>query len=143
TSVAERDIVIPITAHGACGQVFSFELEAREQGRGARKQTLLYAASLVLFLGYRLYLRALLLDALSVINRDCDVACQSLQNFYLRAGKSVEVVMGRVENADDPVANFQRNHNFGAGMRFAGAVEQFLGYIGRVVRFPGRDDLTR
>lgn len=102
---------------------------------------LLDATGLILLLVQVLNLTALMLDPLRVIDRDCNVTGEGLQDFDLRAGEGVEIVVRRAENTDNPVVHFQRNDNLRAGIRFACAVEQFLGDVGRVVGLAGGDDL--
>src|ERR1700737_4483088 len=98
---------------------------------------------LILLLVQVLDLAAVMLDALRVIYRDRDVAGQSLQDFDLRAREGIEIVMRRTKNTDDPVAHFQWNDDLRAGIRFTGAVKEFLGDIGSVVGLAGGNHLRR
>src|SRR5207244_4578595 len=107
--IGKRNVVIPVAAHGACRHALSFELKAGERRRSAWEEVLLDATGLVLLLVQVLYLAALMLDALRVIDRHRDMAGEGLQNFDLCAGEGVQIVVRRTEHPDDPVAHFQGN----------------------------------
>ena len=77
-----------VAANRACGHALSLQLKAVEQWRTAGEEVLLDATGLLLLLVQVLYLAALMLDALRVIDRHRDMAGRAFRISICARGKA-------------------------------------------------------
>jgi hypothetical protein len=140
SAAAERNVVIPVAAHWR--RLARTQLPSETRGLMATnaEEILPMRASFCFFVQV-LDPSALILDTLRIVDCNCDVAGQRLQDFDLRAGEGVEIMVRCAECPDNPVVHLKWNDHFRACVGLARAVKRLPRHIGGVVGHAGDDDL--
>ena len=136
------DEVIPVAADRSGGDAEAGDGEPGDEWGASGQESLLDGACFEGVTGHLFALVAYLLEEARVLQRDGDVAAQGLEDLQLLRPKSIQLGMGRGEDADELVLDVQGDGDLGEGGLLAGHVVGVLADVGCVAHLAGGGDVA-
>jgi hypothetical protein len=130
--IVESNEIVPIATHRACGSGQSRNREARNVRRRLGQQSLLNFARLIRLTAHRFAFMPHLLKTTRIVNRNCHVTAQCLQQSELLRRKRIELGMRSRKHSNQLSIDMQRYRYLGQRALFAPDVVRIFPYIRRI-----------